>query len=164
MACAALTCSTLFGLIAVTGLQNQRGALGLDAADVDLHDGVLHNPSRQARQGAACCRSSASVTERLRSYASERDRLLGHTPEPFFVTCGGDRLGDCGARYNFAPSAKPIGLRHPPAVMAATGGDRASTICAIPSRRERMIDWYRTGQGPGARDDQADDLSGPCQP
>jgi integrase/recombinase XerD len=52
-----------------------------------------------------------SVTARLRGYASERDRLLGHTPEPFFVTCDGDRLRDCGARYNFALACQRIGLR-----------------------------------------------------
>jgi integrase/recombinase XerD len=36
----ALTCSTLFGLIAVTGLRVSE-ALSLDAADVDLENGVL---------------------------------------------------------------------------------------------------------------------------
>jgi integrase/recombinase XerD len=36
----ALTCSTLFGLIAVTGLRVSE-ALSLDAADIDLENGVV---------------------------------------------------------------------------------------------------------------------------
>jgi integrase/recombinase XerD len=95
-----LTCSTLFGLIAVAGLRLGE-ALGLDTGDVDLEGGVLR--IRRGKRGKERLLPLAdSVVDRLRGYAGERDRLLGRTPEPFFVGCGGERLGDCSARYNFA--------------------------------------------------------------
>jgi len=106
-----LTCSTLFGLIAVTGLRISE-ALGLDTGDVDLNEGVLR--IRRGKLGKERLIPLAdSVTDRLRTYAGERDRLLGLTPEPLFVTCRGDRLRDCGARYNFALVCQGIGLRSP---------------------------------------------------
>ncbi len=54
------------------------------------------------------------VTERLRTYVGERDRLLGHTPEPYCVTRDGDGLGGCAARHKFAQVCQRIGLRVPP--------------------------------------------------
>ena len=95
-----LTCSTLFGLIAVTGLRISE-ALGLDVADLDVESGVLH--VRQGKLGKErLLPLDRSVVQRLESYGSERDRLLGRRPQALFVTCEGHRLGDCGARYNFA--------------------------------------------------------------
>jgi integrase/recombinase XerD len=140
-----LTCSTLFGLIAVTGLRISE-ALGLDTADADLHDGVLR--IRRGKLGKQrLIPLAGSVTERLRRYASERDRLLGHTPEPFFVTCGGDRLGDCGARYNFALVCQRIGLRDPRHDGRHGRGPRIHDLRHSFAART-LIDWYRTGQDP----------------
>src|ERR1019366_5254498 len=96
----ALTCSTLFGLIAVTGLRISE-ALSLDVADVDLETGVI--TLRRGKFGKArLLPVSDSTTVRLVAYAKERDRLLGAPPEPFFVADRGERLTDCGARYSFA--------------------------------------------------------------
>jgi integrase/recombinase XerD len=112
-----LTCSTLFGLIAVTGLRISE-ALGLDPADcrccrtdrdprrrrpayLDVESGMLH--VRQVKLGKErLLPLDPSVVLRPESYGRERNRLLGRRPEAFFVTCEGHRLGDCGARYNFA--------------------------------------------------------------
>ena len=74
----ALTYSTLFGLIAVTGLRVSE-ALSLDAADVDLEDGVL--TLRRGKLGKARLLPVADcTTARLADYAKERDRLLGRLP------------------------------------------------------------------------------------
>jgi integrase/recombinase XerD len=140
-----LTCSTLFGLIAVTGLRISE-ALGLDTVDVDLNEGVLR--IRRAKLGKERLIPLAdSVTERLQTYADERDRLLGLTPEPFFVTCGGDRLKDCGARYNFALVCQRIGLRSPQQYYRHGRGPRIHDLrhsFAVGT----IIDWYRTGKDP----------------
>jgi integrase len=140
-----LTCSTLFGLIAVTGLRIGE-ALGLDTADVDLDGGVLR--IRRGKFGKErLVPLAGSVTERLRSYAAERDRLLGHTPEPFFVTCGGERLGDCGARYTFALVCQQIGLRDPQHDGRHGRGPRIHDLRHSFAART-LIDWYRTGKDP----------------
>ena len=106
-----LTCSTLFGLIAVTGLRISE-ALGRNPADLNVESGVLH--VRQGKLGKErLLPLDPSVVHRLESYGRERDRLLGRKPEAFFVTCEGHRFGDCGARYNFAHVCQQIGLREP---------------------------------------------------
>jgi integrase/recombinase XerD len=140
-----LTCSTLFGLIAATGLRIGE-ALGLDTTDVDLQDGVLR--LRRAKLGKERLIPLAeSVAARLGGYASERDRLLGHTPEPFFVTCDGDRLGDCGARYNFALACQRIGLRDAQQYRRHGRGPRIHDLRHSFAART-IIGWYRTGKDP----------------
>lgn len=140
-----LTCSTLFGLIAATGLRISE-ALGLDTSDVDLHHGVLRiRRSKLGKQRLVPL--AGSVTERLRSYATERDRLLGHMPEPFFVTGGGDRLGHCGARYNFARVCQRIGLRDPQRDGRHGRGPRIHDLRHSFAART-IIEWYRTGKDP----------------
>ena len=63
----ALTCSTLFGLLAVTGLRISE-ALSLNAADVDLEAGVL--TLRRGKLGKArLLPLSDSTTARLAAYA-----------------------------------------------------------------------------------------------
>ena len=69
------TYSTLFGLIAATGLRINE-ALGLDGNDVDLDLGVL--TVRRGKGGKArLVPIHNSITARLVAYAHERDRLLG---------------------------------------------------------------------------------------
>jgi integrase len=52
-----------------------------------------------------------SVAAHLRTYAGERDRLLGYTPRSFFATDRGNRPHKATARYNFAQICQRIGLR-----------------------------------------------------
>jgi integrase/recombinase XerD len=104
-----LTCSTLFGLIAVTGLRVSE-ALSLDAADVDLDNGVI--TLQQGKLGKARLLPVSDCTKmRLIDYAKERDRLLAAPSQAFFVSDRGERLTDCGARYSFAMVCQAIGLR-----------------------------------------------------
>jgi integrase/recombinase XerD len=140
-----LTCSTLFGLVAVTGLRISE-ALDLDIGDVDFDQGVLR--IRCGKLGKERLIPLAdSVTARLRSYAAERDRLLGVSPEPFFVNCGGDRLGDCTARYNFAQVCQRIGLRARQQYCRHGRGPRIHDLRHSFAART-IIDWYRTGKDP----------------
>jgi integrase/recombinase XerD len=138
-----LTCSTLFGLIAVTGLRISE-ALGLDPADLNAESGVLHRPAGQTWQGAIAaagpdCRAAAGT---LRSRA---DRLLGRRPEAFFVTCEGHRLGDCGARYNFAHVCQQIGLREPQLYLRHGRGPRIHDLRHTFAVRT-ILSWYRSGK------------------
>jgi integrase/recombinase XerD len=104
-----LTCSTLFGIIAVTGLRISE-ALALDQDDLDAENGVLR--VRRGKLGRErLLPLDPTVVAQLVGYAAERDRLLCTTPEAFFVTCKGTRLTDCCARYNFARACQQIGLR-----------------------------------------------------
>jgi integrase/recombinase XerD len=133
-----LTFSTLFGLIAVTGLRISE-ALGLDSVDVDLIEGALR--IRHAKLGKERLIPLAdSVVERLRTYAGARDRLLGLISEPFFVTCSGDRLRDGGARYNFALVCQRIGLRSPQQYCRHGRGPRIHDL-RHSFVVETMIDW-----------------------
>jgi integrase len=141
-----LTCSTLFGLIAVTGLRISE-ALGLDPHDLDAESGVLR--IRQGKLGKERLLPLApSVVERLESYGRERDRLLGRRPEAFFVTCEGRRLGDCGARYNFAHVCQQIGLRQPQLHLRHGRGPRIHDLRHTFAVRT-MLSWYRSGKDVG---------------
>jgi integrase/recombinase XerD len=105
----ALTYPVLFGLIAVTGLRISE-ALSLDRSDVDLEEGVL--TIRRGKLGKARLIPLAQTTvAQLATYAKERDRLLERRSEPFFVADRGERVNDCGARYNFAVVSQSLGLR-----------------------------------------------------
>lgn len=141
----ALTCSTLFGLIAVTGLRISE-ALSLDAADVDLDAGVL--TLRRGKLGRArLLPVSGSTTARLAAYARERDRLLGAPSEPFFVSDRGERLTDCGARYNFAAVCQAIGLRPAERYHRHGRGPRIHDLRHTFAVRT-LVSWYRSGKDP----------------
>lgn len=141
----ALTSSTLFGLIAVTGLRINE-ALSLDVADVDLEAGLL--TVRRGKLGKArLLPVSDSTTLRLVAYARERDRLLGAPPEAFFVLEHGERLTDCGARYNFAVVCQSIGLRPAGKFYRHGRGPRIHDLrhtFAV----QTLLNWYRTGKDP----------------
>jgi integrase/recombinase XerD len=95
-----LSVSALFGLIAVTGLRVSE-ALSLDTADVDPDVGVL--TLRRGKLGKGRLLPVSECTRlQLIDYIKERDRLLGATAKPLFISDLGQRLGDCSARYNFA--------------------------------------------------------------
>lgn len=139
-----LTCSTLFGLIAVTGLRISE-ALALDRDDLD-GDGVLR--VRQGKLGKErLLPLDPSVVTQLINYLAERDRLIGHPVKPVFVTDKATRLTDCAARYNFAQAGQEIGLRSPQQYLRHGRGPRIHDLrhsFAV----KTMINWYRTGKDP----------------
>jgi integrase len=139
------TCSTLFGLIAVTGLRVSE-ALGLDDADVDLDHAVL--TIRRGKNGRSrLIPISECAAARLSAYRAERIRILGASPAAFFLLEGGERPTDCGARYNFALVCQRIGLRERQAFKKHGRGPRIHDLrhtFAV----HTIMDWYRRGLDP----------------
>ncbi len=141
----ALTFSTMFGLIAVTGLRISE-ALGLDNDDVDLDIGVL--TIRRGKAGKArLAPISDSVSRRLKAYAIKRDQLVGFVPQSFFATEEGARPDDCSARYNFAMVCQQIGLRSPQRFSKHGRGPRIHDLRHTFAART-MVGWYRAGKDP----------------
>lgn len=142
----ALTCGALFGLIAVTGLRVSE-AVSLDVDDVDLEAGVI--TVRRGKLGKSRLLPLAgSTTAQLAAYAAERDRLLGAPAKAFFVSDRGERLTDCGARYNFAAVCRNIGLRQATKFHRHGRGPRIHDLRHSFAVRT-LINWYRTGKDPG---------------
>lgn len=141
-----LTCSTLFGLIAVTGLRVSE-AIGLDNDDVDLVHGVL--TIRRGKCGKTrLVPVSESTLARLAAYANERDRLLGTSPQSFFVSERGTRPRAIGIRYNFSIVSQRIGLRPKQRLRYHGVGPRIHDLRHTFAART-LINWYRAGMDPG---------------
>ena len=139
----ALTYSTLFGLIAVTGLRISE-AVALDNADLDVANGVL--TVRCGKFGKArIIPISTSSLEHLTAYAKERDRLLDRSPKSFFVSDTGTRPDDCSVRYNFASVCQHIGLRPVQRFNRHGRGPRIHDLRHTFAART-LLNWYRTGK------------------
>ena len=140
-----LTYSTLFALIAITGLRVSE-AIALDNNDVDLINGVL--TIRQGKNGKErIVPILKSAAKNLLLYTKERDRLLGHSPQPFFVSDTGHRLTDCAARYNFAMVCQNIGLRSPQHYSKHGRGPRIHDLRHT-FAAQTMVNWYRGNKNP----------------
>jgi integrase/recombinase XerD len=126
------SCSTMFGLIAVTGLRINE-AIALDDDDVDLDEGVI--TIRRGKNGTARYVPLApSIVARLRAYRAERTRLLGRTPGPFFRMESGERPTDCCARYNFAlVSQASASERRNAFVLQVRCRQRAAAAASLPA-------------------------------
>jgi integrase/recombinase XerD len=138
-----LTFSTLYGLLAVTGMRVGE-AVALDWKDVDLAAGIL-----SVRQGKFGKSRFIPVHETtcgiLRDYARQRVALL---PAPrtaaFFVSERGRRVSTGSARSNFIVVSREIGLR------PYTPENRRSRGPRLHDLRHRfaiqtLINWYRSG-------------------
>jgi site-specific recombinase XerD len=138
-----LSCSTLFGLLAATGLRLSE-AIALDEADADLAAGILC--IRRTKFGKSRFIPLHQSTRRaLLRYVRGRDQLVPRRPtDAFFVSDRGTRLGQCAARYNFAKVSREIGLRRP------AGGHRHGHGPRLHDMRhrfaaKRLVEWYRAG-------------------
>jgi len=140
-----LTCSTLFGLIAATGLRISE-AIGIDDRDVDLDKAVL-TIQRGKNGKSRMIPISGSAVERLNAYQCERNRLNSHSLEPFFQSEKGIRPTDCGIRYNFAQVCQRIGLREPERFKKHGRGPRIHDLRHTFAVRT-IINWYRRGLDP----------------
>jgi site-specific recombinase XerD len=140
-----LTYSTLFGLIAVTGLRISE-AVALDNFDIDLAHNVV---------GVRCGKLgkerllpiSESTSAALIAYMKERNRLLGHTPIPLFVSEQSNRVTDCSTRYAFAAVSQNLGLRPACRFQKHGHGPRVHDLRHTFAART-MINWYRLGLDP----------------
>jgi integrase len=133
------TYSTLFGLLAVTGMRTNE-PLQLDREDADLNHGVL--TVRGAKFGKSRCLPINTSTQRaLRRYATQRDHLCVNPQSPsFFVSERGTRVTEWSLRWTFVKLSHEIGLRSP----ADSRGPRLLDF------RHRfavntLIRWYRAG-------------------
>jgi integrase len=139
------TCSTLYGLIAATGLRINE-ALQLDDDDVDLEAGVI--TVRRCKNGRArFVPIAASVVDRLRIYRHERVRLLGASAGAYFRTDDGRRMSEGNARYNFAVVSQAIGLRETQRFCRNGRGPRIHDLRHTFAVRT-IIAWYRNGLDP----------------
>jgi integrase len=139
----ALSFSTLYGLIAVTGMRISE-AVGLDREDVDLRQGEL--TIRHAKFGKSrLVPLHASTRTVLSRYAARRDRIMPRVDtEAFFISERGARVTRSNAQGNFAKISQDIGLREPQADYLHGQGPRIHDL------RHRfavktLIDWYRAG-------------------
>jgi integrase/recombinase XerD len=140
-----LTYPVLFGLIAVTGLRISE-AISLDSSDVDLENDVL--TLRKGKLGKARLIPVSRCTAlKLAAYAKERDRLLERRSRSFFVADHGERVGDCGARYNFATVCQTLGLRERQRFHKHGRGPRIHDLRHTFAVRT-MLNWYRSGIDP----------------
>lgn len=142
----AATFSTLFGLIAVTGLRVNE-ALGLDTDDLDADEGVLTIRCGKLKK-IRVVPLEVSVVERLTLYITERDRILGKAQQALFVQETGERVSDCSARYNFASICQRIGLRAPERFGRHGHGPRIHDLRHSFAART-IISWYRDGKDAG---------------
>lgn len=134
------TASTLFGLLAVTGMRVGE-AIGLDRQDVDLAQMLLtvrHTKGHKVRL-VPLHPSTGNV---LRHYARLRDRICPHPQSPsFFLSERGAQLLDCTVRAWFITISYQIGLRLPTAHRGPRLHDLRHRFDIETLRR-----WYRTDQ------------------
>ena len=139
----ALTYSTLFGLLAVTGMRLSE-ALALDRKDVDLDEAVL-TVRRTKFAKSRLVPVHATTRAALLGYTKARDRVLAAvTTQGFFLAERGTRITQWSARDNFVKVSREIGLR------AKVKGHRYGHGPRIHDLRHRfavktLINWYRAG-------------------
>ncbi|MBI4322004.1 MAG: tyrosine-type recombinase/integrase [Chloroflexi bacterium] len=137
------TFSTIFGLLAVTGLRISE-ALALDREDVDLQEGILR--IRRTKFGKSrLVAVHESTRQILADYARARDGVVHRPATPaFFLSEGGRRMTEWAARYSFAKISREVGLREPTTNCRHGRGPRLHDM------RHRfaactLLRWYRAG-------------------
>jgi integrase len=137
------TYSTLFGLLAVTGMRLSE-VLALDRDDVDRKEGALH--VRRTKFGKSRIVAVHETTRQaLADYARERDRVVRQpTIAAFFLSEGGCRVTQWAARDTFAKVSREVGLR------TRTPGRRHGRGPRLHDMRHRfavcaLLNWYRAG-------------------
>lgn len=137
----AYTYTTLFGLLAVSGMRVNE-ALGLDRQDVDLHHDILTiRRTKFGKSRHVPIHPSTGLV--LRKYADQRDRIFPAPRTPaFFISDRGTRITDCMARYTFAKISQQLGLRP-----KAIGHGRGPRLLDMRHRFavRTLINWYRAG-------------------
>lgn len=138
-----LTCSTMFGLLAVTGMRIGE-VVALDRDDVDIRTGVL--TIREGKFGKSRFVPIHATTKAvLGDYSKKRTAILA-TPRTsaFFIGERGGRMTEWSAWDNFIMVSRTIGLRPTAAEDRRGGGPRFHDL------RHRfavstLIQWHRQG-------------------
>ena len=136
-----LTYSTVFGLLAVTGMRVGE-AVSLDRDDVDLTEGML--TIRRTKFGKSrVVYLHPSTQTALKDYADARDRLVPHSRnQAFFLAERGNRITINMTEWTFAQVSRSIGLR--PLGKGHGRGPRLHDMRHQFAVRT-LIDWYRAG-------------------
>ena len=137
-----LTFSTMFGLIAVTGMRIGE-TLVLHDADVDTDAATVR--VRHAKNGRGRVIPVTDCTaDRLRTHRDTRNRILGRTTVTFFCGEGGNQLGTETARSTFAMIGQRTGLREPQADRRKGRGPRLQDL-RHSFASKTITDWFRQG-------------------
>ncbi len=134
------TCSTLFGLIAVTGLRIGE-AIGLDDRDLNAGDATL--AVRCGKNGRSrVIPVTRCVVDKLQEYQGFRDRAVAHAGSgALFRVDSGRRAGIRAAQGNFLEVTQAIGLRPLP----PGRGPRIHDLRHAMASRT-ILDWFRQGR------------------
>lgn len=134
-----LTCSTLFGLLAVTGMRVAE-ALSLECSDVDLHHGVLSLGVTKGNK-KRLVPLHPTATRQLSRYLDVRaKRSSPPSTGAFFVTSEGRPLPYSTANGWFLKVARRTGLR----AAAPAPGIRLHDLRHHFAVRT-LVNWYRQG-------------------
>jgi len=135
----ASTYSTLFGLLAVTGMRVSE-PIALNRRDVDLLRGIL--TVRLTKFGKSrLIPVHLSTVEKLTEYSRLRDRFFSSPRCPsFFVSEKGTRLTHWSVRWTFVKLSREIGLRGPHDSHGPRVHDLRHTFAV-----KTLLRWYQTG-------------------
>jgi integrase len=137
------TYSTLFGLLAVTGMRLGE-VLALNREDVDLLEGIVVIRLTKFHK-SRLVPIHDSTRRALSNYAEQRDRVFPRPVSPaFFVSDTGSRPTCWAAEYNFAKVSQQIGLRKPMERHRHGHGPRLHDMRHRFAART-LVDWYRAG-------------------
>jgi len=135
----ASTYSTLFGMLAVTGMRISE-PVDLNREDVDLLKGIVS--VRRTKFGKSrLIPIHASTVKKLSEYGRLRDRLFISPRCPsFFVSEKGTRLSKCIVRWTFVKLSREIGLRGPDDSHGPRLHDLRHTFAV-----KTLLNWYQAG-------------------
>jgi integrase len=133
------TFSTLFGLLAVTGMRVAE-SVNLNREDVDLKEGILTIHETKFRKSRLVPLHSSTV-KTLQRYARLRDRLFPELKSgSFFVTEWGRRLRAKAVGKKFLAVSRKINLRGPKGTPGPHLHDLRHAFAV-----NTMLGWYRSG-------------------
>lgn len=139
------TYSTMFGLLAVTGMRVSE-VMALDRADVDLRQGVL-TVRKSKFNRTRLLPLHHSTQRKLQAYARRRDRMAPvRTSEGFFISDRGVRLKPWMVGHTFVRISQAIGLRKETDRYGPRLHDLRHTFAV-----RTLTNWYREGINPEQR-------------
>jgi len=139
------THSTLFGLLAVTGMRIGE-AMALNRNDVDLNDGILTVRNSKFNK-TRIIPLHRSTQRKLHAYAQHRDMLMPvRASESFFLSDAGTRLYYEIVWRAFDRVSRQIGLRGPTDSHGPRLHDLRHTFAV-----RTLTNWYRSGINPEQR-------------